>query len=769
MSAKNFINPHLRPGILSIDVYSAVNQIAINKAGPGEEVGFTVNAQSGFYLTSWRAYYADAYGDIVDLELTPTTISTYSWTFTMPDSDVTILCEAEGESQTPGGYITLPLLDSTNPTAEEIRSNGVAVGNNGYGRNNWVVGLRRYGMTKFAYIGSNNYYEGALSVNNPDGGAGNSAVLYYASYAPEIGLRRVNRNLSVQPEYDRPPNPPYGILFGINIGQMHQNTLVAGIPVYSTYQACYDAMNDGIWDDSELPTESAIRYILSPENSGEVNGPDTYDSTSFTFEYRIKTSYEFKRIRVFAIGETTGTPPIPREETISDVTETYDGDTRTYTFTVSNIPDWAIGVRCVIETIYLPDDQDASGTNASDGPIGGDGTFDDTSDDVPLPAIPTGISASDSGFVTLFRPTIQQVKNLGNYLWSNLDEFWENLQKIFTNPMDYIIGLNTFPVNPPVDADRGIYIGNWLTNITMPPVRNQFYEFDCGTVNIREYFGSFLDYASNTRARIMLPFIGDRDLNINEIMNKTLRLWYRINLLSGECLAVLTIDNNVYYQWNGNCAIPIPLTGSDWSRLYGGIGKTAGAAAGFMLGGLAGETTFYVSHLTAAGMMRNAHGLMGMTIPEPVPALPPPNHGALVPYQYGSPSSMGYNPALFDPPMITETFGLSRPAKAALQAGTSAIIGHNIMGASTRVAHSGDMSGGIGLMGNRTPYIFLEYPNVNLPENYKHLYGYPSNQYATLGNLAGYTECKTVMFESTTATDDEVSLIMETLKSGVYL
>lgn len=766
MPAKNFINPHLRPGILSIDVYSAVNQIAINKAGPGEEVGFTVNVQSGFYLTSWRAYYADAYGDIVDLELTPTTISTYSWTFTMPDSLVVILCESAHD----GSIASFPLYGYFNNHAyvENVVDFDTlvnfAISKGGVNVTNWIgwANVRSICMNIMATYSSsvvNLYYP--FSTSLPTSPVTFLAVFPSVTAPGDYYGRQSYSSQVIEVTWDS-SNQTVNVLPAVSTTA----TLLLGnkedySPPYTDGRAIVTNVN-GYWIESD--DVHAIRYILSPENSGEVTGPDTFTDTSgFTFTFRIKTAYEFRRLTPFAVGEGSV------EDDITYSLDSYDGDTRTYTFTINQFPDWAIGARILIETIFVPDDQDASGTNASDGPIGGDGTFDDTSDDVPLPAIPTGISASDSGFVTLFRPTIQQVKNLGNYLWSNLDEFWENLQKIFTNPMDYIIGLNTFPVNPPVDDDRGIYIGNWLTNITMPPVRNQFYEFDCGTVNIREYFGSFLDYASNTRARIMLPFIGDRDLNINEIMNKTLRLWYRINLLSGECLAVLTIDNNVYYQWNGNCAIPIPLTGSDWSRLYGGIGKTAGAAAGFMLGGLAGETTFYVSHLTAAGMMRNAHGLMGMTIPEPVPALPPPNHGALVPYQYGSPSSMGYNPALFDPPMITETFGLSRPAKAALQAGTSAIIGHNIMGASTRVAHSGDMSGGIGLMGNRTPYIFLEYPNVNLPENYKHLYGYPSNQYATLGNLAGYTECKTVMFESTTATDDEVSLIMETLKSGVYL
>lgn len=764
MPAQYFIRPTLTPGVVSIDVYSAVSQIAIDKAAPGTEVGFTVNLQSGYTLTSQRAYYANAYGDIIDLELTRTQLSDNSWKFTMADSLVVILCQASSEGGNPG------FIFNEGDSSSSIQVNEVLT-------NTDVL------VSTFAFKG---YTATDTFVSN-----------LVADISSRVGGYRIYGNIifsgdrfgiqSYNGAYGSIGKHPYNTIihsgiyseirysFTSNNGQLTNFTFVSYVVSSSSGAFRYyggRSFTNEFYTNAVVTTpyfgyiitlSKSIRYILSPENSGEVYGPDTYTNAFFTFTYRIKTAYEFKRIRVFAVGKASGTPPVPREEVISDVTETYDGDTRTYTFTVFKIPDWTIGVRCVIETIYLPNDENASGTNTSDGPIGGNGTFDDTSDEVPLPAIPTGISAADSGFVTLFRPTITQLKDLGNYLWSNLDEFWENLQKIFTNPMDYIIGLNIFPVSPAVGVDKSIYIGNWLTNISMPPVNNQFYEFDCGIRTIDEYFGSFLDYGPNTTARIMLPFIGDRDLAINEIMGKTLHLWYRINLLSGECLAALTINNSVYYQWNGNCAIPIPVTGSDWSRLYGGIAKAAVSVGALAVGGLAAGVGASIGAQTLSGFRENMPDVW----------LPPAVSNNASQTSHNLPAvrtgPMGLNPDAFGPPYVQEEFGLSRPAQAAIAMTTAGIVGHNIMGSTPRVSHSGDMSGGISIMGNRTPYIVLEYPNVNLPENYKHHYGYPSNQYAVLGNLSGYTECKAVMFESTTATDDEVALIIRTLKSGVYL
>lgn len=773
MAVTHLIHVILRPGIQSIQVQYKYQSAEVwtnysegQRIPGGVVVKFTVTTYPNFTLTEWDAYYSDEYDDTVNLPLS-SIHGESAWTFTLPSADVYIRCEAEstGSHGEPVYDDWCDMSPETTPAILTVTETKTI---------NEILDLIFYytgwsgGRDKFLSLDLTN----AISIRCTENYQTSSIYTFNGAIAYSN-----NVSIVIGDTYNFPPGPPVidrefrylniTVMNNVvtNIAASPRITGAQGINYVGAQYLPDTAVGwyvegcvfNGVWTYPELINNS-IRYIMSPENSGELDAsaPSEFinGTIEFTFKWKIKAAYEFRRLTPFAVGEGS------LEDDIVYSLDSYDGDTRTYTFTVTQIPDWAIGVRVIIETIYVPDDQSASGTNASDGPIGGDGTFDDTSDEVPLPAIPEGISAADSGFVTLFRPSITQLKDLGNYLWSNLDEFWENLQKIFTNPMDYIIGLNIFPVSPSVGADKAIYIGNWLTNISMPPVNNQFYEFDCGVCTIDKYFGSFLDYGPNTSARIMLPFIGDRDLAINEIMGKTLHLWYRINLLSGECLAALTINNSTYYQWNGNCAIPIPVTGSDWSRLYGGIGRVVGAGAGLALGGLIGM---------GIGSAMGAAATAGSNVNYvPFTGVDNQTHykriGAHAPYDRAS--QLAPDPTR-EPPR--EEFGLSLPAKAALAATTSHIVGNNIMGATPRVARSGDISGGISIMGNRTPYIVLEYPNVNLPENYKHLYGYPSNQYVTLGNLSGYTECKAVMFESTTATDDEVDLIIRTLKSGVYL
>lgn len=792
MPVTHLINVDLRPGVQSIQVQykyqtaeTWTNYSEGQRIPGGVDVKFTVTTYSGFTLTEWSAYYSDEYGDTVSIPLTGIQGES-AWTFTLPSADVYIRCEAE--SLPSPSTITIPPYGSTGLVAAFANVKDL-----------FTALLQMF--PTLAPASNIDWYE-MLRTNDPSGNFvtdtnGSKALAFYPSvYYPDGVLTSITIQINVYTT-----QPPIGLNINSSSG-IYWNT--AGYDVYrvqynfitetSSYTFNHNTSSRvqflfGYYDQDHNyppncnligqnflleapapgPDYGSIRYIMSPENSGEVDAsaPSEFEegTTEFTFKWRIKTGYEFKRLTPFAVGEGS------LEDDVVYSLE-YDGDTRTYTFTISSIPDWAIGVRVLIETIMTGDPSSPIGDNSSDGPIGGNGTFDDSSDEVPLPAIPEGVSAPDTGFVTLFRPTISQIMDLSNYMWSNMSEFIENLQKIFTNPMDYVISLASFPVTPNVGPDRKIYVGNFLTNIQMPPILKQFYEFNCGIINVNEYFGSFLDYAPNTRARIMLPFIGDADLSVNEIMGKTLHLWYRIDLLSGACVAVLTIDNSVYYQWTGNCSIQIPVTASDFSRLYAGIARVgitaaAVAAGGAYLGGLASAASGW--NATNAGW-HSVGGDFGQGYTPPpnfgVPALPP-SYGQLstdLSTDKGPQLNMG-DYVSYTPPIQIP----SKKSRAVAAAAGGSFIGHNIMNAIPRVQHAGGMSGNIGIMGNRTPFIVLEYPNVSMPENYKHVFGYPSNMYKVLGSLAGYTKCKQVLFESTKATDDEYEMVIEALKGGVYL
>lgn len=417
----------------------------------------------------------------------------------------------------------------------------------------------------------------------------------------------------------------------------------------------------------------------------------------------------------------------------------------------------------VVVQYKVNDSNDEGGTSEIGG---GDGDFNEDSDPITIPTPPI-LSAHNSGFVTLFRPSVSQLQDLANYLWTNITDIPNNLAKIFQNPMDYFIAFNIVPCIPEVDASRNIKIGLLTSNIEMPPVTSQWHSADLGTIQINKYWGSALDYSPYTKISLMLPFIGSVTLNTDEVMNSTLGITYHIDLLSGQCVALVTVNNNVLYQFTGQCAVSIPMTSSDFSRIYtaaiGAVGTAitggvsamnAGAAAGGATAALAGASAARAVNQTASTFLETAttgkgvRGIQGIRESLQQAANLAINAG---------------NQAASSPGRVAGAIRASRISNT-----INNTVGQ-VMNGKAFINHSGSISGSAGMLGVRVPYVVIEFPNQSLAENYKHFVGYPSNMYNTLRNCSGYTEVEQVYLSGIPATDSELEQIEDALKGGVYI
>lgn len=199
---------------------------------------------------------------------------------------------------------------------------------------------------------------------------------------------------------------------------------------------------------------------------------------------------------------------------------------------------------------------------------GGNGNLDGTGDDIDIPGLPT-LSATDTGFITLFNPSLTQLKNLASYMWTGLFDV-DTLRKLFADPMDCILGLSLVPVAVPNGGTREVSVGNISTGISMTIAARQFVEVDCGSINVNEYWGAYLDYEPYTKAEIYLPYIGTHPIAIDDIMGKTVKVVYHVDIMSGSCTAYVKCGGSVLYSFIGQCSLSIPVTGNDWTNVING-------------------------------------------------------------------------------------------------------------------------------------------------------------------------------------------------------
>ena len=231
--------------------------------------------------------------------------------------------------------------------------------------------------------------------------------------------------------------------------------------------------------------------------------------------------------------------------------------------------------------IREPDPYGSGGGTSETG--GGTGTFDGTSDNVDFPSLPT-LSAVSTGFITLFNPSISQLKSLANYMWSGAFDL-NTFRKLFANPMDCILGLSIVPVAVPNGGTYEVTVGNIPTGISMTKAEKQYVEVDCGTLNVEEYWGAYLDYDPYTKAELYLPYIGIHAISVDDIMNKPVHIKYHVDILSGACTAYVKCGSSVLYTFIGQCSSSIPVTGNDWTSVINGVLSIAGAVGSMVATG----------------------------------------------------------------------------------------------------------------------------------------------------------------------------------------
>lgn len=254
-------------------------------------------------------------------------------------------------------------------------------------------------------------------------------------------------------------------------------------------------------------------------------------------------------------------------------------------------------------------------------PGGGGGGYDGTSDPIDFPNLPRG-GALASGGCRAYRPTAQEIKSLMNTLWNTSIFDISTFQKLVDNPMDAIIGLHALPVTP-VSSERAlhVFVGNFNTNISMDTITNQYLTVDCGSIDLREFWGSALDYSPYTKIAVYLPFVGIKDLTIDDVMPKNIRIKYNIDVLTGDCIAFVKCGTAVLYKFAGNMKQDIPLTGQRSDVQLRGlvstmsiIGSAAmGSAVGGGVGGgmILGATASGIGNVASSKIVTQRSGALG--------------------------------------------------------------------------------------------------------------------------------------------------------------
>lgn len=276
------------------------------------------------------------------------------------------------------------------------------------------------------------------------------------------------------------------------------------------------------------------------------------------------------------------------------------------------------------------------GDDGNSYPGGGDGTLPpgglDNIDPTDVPDIPS-VSAANCGFMTIYNPSAAQLKSLSDFLWSGAFDL-DTYKKLFSDPMESIIGLAIVPIAPDTAGSKNVTFGSIDSGVNMPYLASQYKKLECGSVNIEKYVGCFMDYSPYTKISIYLPYIGIRDLSPDDITGGSISVTYIVDVLTGACACFISHSSKgVLYSYNGSCISNIPLTAANFSgaiqnavsAIISGVGTVAGMATGaapVTAAGIAGLLNSAANtainskpHIQRSGNLGGSAGIMSVQKP----------------------------------------------------------------------------------------------------------------------------------------------------------
>lgn len=363
--------------------------------------------------------------------------------------------------------------------------------------------------------------------------------------------------------------------------------------------------------------------------------------------------------------------------------------------------------------------------------------WDNASDAVTPDALPTK-GAMNSGMLKVFSPTETQVLDLTDLLFSY--NFFDWLQKNLQNLEELFVSFGVVPFTVTKGAIKsvtflGFDISTFAHPVYLTEASQQYYEFDMGSIALNgsdariHASDSVFDYSPFSRLGIYLPFIGFQELDIDECRGNTINLKYRIDIISGSAVALISLNNDdehCIYQFSGNCLSQIPLGSVDMSGIIAGSINIAVAAAS---AGTSGA-------IASAGDALTAENLNAGKITETAAGLQNSQHAAQVSNARGNLASATAN---------------------------------GIMGMKPNYKHTGAIGSTGGLMAVKQPYLFLTTPRESVPAYYQRYCGLPCNITDKLSNFRGYTVVEDIRLNGLVATSPEVEEIYNLLKTGVII
>ena len=208
--------------------------------------------------------------------------------------------------------------------------------------------------------------------------------------------------------------------------------------------------------------------------------------------------------------------------------------------------------------------------------------------------LPDTANNSIGVLTSTYKMTRDRLSQLGAFLWSG--NIFDSFSLVNSNPIENIISCKDIPFSIGGGTDKTIKLGNVDTGVNGEKVNTNFSEVTIGSITIPKKYNNFLDLAPYTKVTIYLPYIGFKELDVTQIMGKSITVKYAVDVITGGCIAEIFCSNTRLYEFSGQVGIDIPITASNRAQVEAGyISNAVSSGADLVTGDVLGASETMLS------------------------------------------------------------------------------------------------------------------------------------------------------------------------------
>lgn len=163
------------------------------------------------------------------------------------------------------------------------------------------------------------------------------------------------------------------------------------------------------------------------------------------------------------------------------------------------------------------------------------------------------------GIVSIYLPTNEEMGKIGQQRYY-IDTSAST--RVVIDLGAYIVNYIKLFIDIPATGKTNCIMGYFNTGIEVNYTTDNILTIDCGQITIEGINQNALDF-SDVDCKIFLPFIGFTTIDIDNVMNKTVKLLYKVNILNGDTVALIYADSILIDDENGNMGYTVPYIMND--------------------------------------------------------------------------------------------------------------------------------------------------------------------------------------------------------------